>query len=32
MAFGKGMIRLVTHLDISEADTDELCAVIGAMQ
>ena len=32
MAFGKGMIRLVTHLDISETDTAELCAAIGVMR
>ena len=32
MAFGKGMLRMVTHLDISETDTAELCAAIGVMR
>lgn len=29
MAFGPGMIRIVTHLDISESDIEKTCEVIG---
>lgn len=29
MAFGPGMIRIVTHLDISSADIDRTCEAIG---
>jgi threonine aldolase len=32
MPFGKGMLRMVTHLDISEANTDELCEAIDKMK
>ena len=31
MPFGKGMLRMVTHLDISESDTNELCEAISTM-
>ena len=32
MPFGRGMLRMVTHLDISEANTDELCEAIDKMK
>lgn len=32
MPFGKGMLRMVTHIDISEKDTDVLCKVISSLK
>ena len=32
MAFGHGMIRMVTHLDVSQSDVEKTCEIIGKIK